>query len=99
MQVNPFIINGKDVSIKDTSETRFEEPNKNQTENEGAALFIYRDEVTGVEQKFALSLRYYMGNKATDRKPQAGAQGLTQMERQAASGLYDFDVNNTVEGS
>lgn len=49
MQVNPFIINGKDVSIKDTSETRFEEPNKNQTENEGAALFIYRDEVTGVE--------------------------------------------------
>jgi hypothetical protein len=60
-------------------------------------LFKFKDEVTGVEQKFALNLRYYMGNKATDRKPKAGAQGLTQMERQTASGLYDFDVNNTAD--
>jgi len=31
-------------------------------ENEGAAIFLYEDEETGVRQKFAFSLRYYLGN-------------------------------------
>jgi hypothetical protein len=33
-------------------------------ENEGAAVFLYEDSATGVKQKFAFSLRYYVGQNA-----------------------------------
>jgi len=31
-------------------------------ENEGAAVFLYKDSATGISQKFAFSLRYYIGS-------------------------------------
>jgi len=33
-------------------------------ENEGAAVFLYEDKAKGIKQKFAFSLRYYVGEHA-----------------------------------
>ena len=35
-------------------------------DNEGAAVFLYTDSATGVKQKFAFNLRFYIGAKATN---------------------------------
>lgn len=51
-------------------------------DNVGAALFLYKDEETGITQKFAMSLRFYFG--ANDTKP---------FER--IDGLYEFSVNGS----
>ena len=51
-------------------------------DNIGSALFLYKDEETGIEQKFALSLRFYFA--ANDSKP---------FER--IDGLYEFSVNGS----
>ena len=51
-------------------------------DNAGAAVFLYKDEETGISQKFALSLRYYFA--ANDSKP-----------NERIDGLYEFSVNGS----
>ena len=63
-------------------------------ENEGAAVFLYTDKVTGVSQKFAFSLRYYVGENAVGEPLQkSNSTGLMQLDRKIESGVYSFAVN------
>lgn len=61
-------------------------------ENEGAAVFLYEDSATGVKQKFAFSLRYYVGEKAVGEPlKKSNTTHLIQMDRRIESGVFDFD--------
>lgn len=61
-------------------------------------MFLFTDTATGVSQKFAVNLRYYIGATEANQKPesyQQGLTGLTQVDKKVASGLYEFRVNST----
>lgn len=61
-------------------------------ENEGAAVFLFEDTATGVKQKFAFSLRYYVGEHAVgDPLKKSNSTGLVQLDRRIESGVYNFD--------
>lgn len=72
--------------------------NSSKLDNSGAAIFRFTDSATGVSQKFAVNLRYYIGASEANQKPetfQQGPSGLTQVDKRVASGLYEFKVNST----
>jgi len=51
---------------------------------------------TGVSQKFAFSLRYYIGQKAINEPiKKENSTGLAQMDRRLESGVYSFAANGT----
>lgn len=83
-----------------TSKTKgVKKKGKNATmadENEGAAVFRYVDTATGVSQKFAFSLRYYIGQKAINEPlKKENSTGLAQIDRRLESGVYSFAANGT----
>jgi hypothetical protein len=63
--------------------------------NVGSAVFLYTDSATGVSQKFAFSLRYYIPATKADQPPETQQYGLMELERRKASGLYNLKVNST----
>ena len=63
--------------------------------NVGSAVFLYEDSATGVRQKFAFSLRYYIAAGKSEQKANMTTYGLQELERRKASGLYDWKVNST----
>jgi hypothetical protein len=65
-------------------------------ESEGAAVFLYQDSATGISQKFAFSLRYYIGEKPiSDPVKKERSSGLVQLDRRYESGIYSFAANGT----
>lgn len=64
---------------------------KKQNDNEGAAVFTFRDNSTGLSQQFAFNLRYYVGAFQTNRTKGNGT--LSTEHRQ--DGMYEFSVNGT----
>ena len=64
-------------------------------ENEGAAVFLYEDKAKGISQKFAFSLRYYVGEHAIgDPIDKTNSTGLVQLDRRIESGVYSFAVKD-----
>lgn len=60
-------------------------------ENEGAAVFLFEDSATGIKQKFAFSLRYYIGQKPVGEPiKKDNSTGLVQLDRRIESGVYTF---------
>ena len=65
-------------------------------ENEGAAVFLYEDKAKGISQKFAFSLRYYIGAKPVNEPlKKSNSTGLVQLDRKIESGVFDFSANGT----
>lgn len=55
---------------------------------------MFKDSATGVSQKFAFSLRYYVGENAVGEPlGKTNSTGLMQLDRRIESGVYSFAVN------
>lgn len=87
----------KKYKIIDTGNTTalLDPTNTTDSVNVGSAVFLYTDSATGVSQKFAFSLRYYIPASKAEKEPETERYGLMELERRKASGLYDFKVNST----
>lgn len=55
-------------------------------DNDGAAIFIYKDTENNVTQKFAFNLRYYIG---------AYWDKVKNNTDHRSDGMYEFSVNGT----
>jgi len=60
---------------------------KKKDENEGSAVFEFQDSETGLKQKFAFNLRYYIGAYWNDK--------YKSNPDHRTDGLYEFAVNGT----
>ena len=70
--------NTVDLTLRDTGNTTSildpqnppvnasNQTNSNKLDNSGAAVFLFTDSATGISQKFALNLRYYIGAGESD---------------------------------
>lgn len=67
---------------------------KKQNDNEGAAIFTFRDNSTGLSQQFAFNLRYYVGAFQTNKTKSNSTNG-TLLAEHRQDGMYEFSVNGT----
>ena len=67
---------------------------KKQSENEGAAIFTYKDNSTGLTQQFAFNLRYYVGAFQMNKTKSNSTNG-TLLAEHRQDGMYEFSVNGT----
>ena len=63
--------------------------------NAGAAVFLYTDSATGVSQKFAFNLRYYVDAHEDKKFEKKSKYASALFEKRRLSGLYDLKVNKT----
>jgi hypothetical protein len=73
---------------KAKDEEKSKKNKERQDDNAGAAIFEYSDKETGLSQRFAFNLRYYIG---ADYKPTGEAQYAWVRQ----DGMYEFSVNGT----
>jgi hypothetical protein len=73
-------------------------------DNTGAAIFQYYDNSTGIAQKFAFNLRYYVGayyDKSKEKNLTANTtsgsypNATNLMQDHRSDGMYEFSVNGT----
>lgn len=67
---------------------------KKQSQNEGAAIFTFSDNSTGLSQQFAFNLRYYVGAFQMNKTKSNSTNG-TLLAEHRQDGMYEFSVNGT----
>jgi hypothetical protein len=67
---------------------------KKQNDNEGAAVFTFKDNSTGLSQQFAFNLRYYVGAFQMNKTKSNSTNG-TLLAEHRQDGMYEFSVNGT----